>query len=232
LFELPGRPVGIEEFTERHREIAVGVEVVDDLVGRLPDGFREILAGQLRMEMVAERLRTLLHVGHHVEVAVAGLIDLGRRGTAAIVIAVGIFGRPVVGPLEVGLIGMLVIDDQRRFVDGLGGRGRLRRQVAAAGFAPGTTLLLAGLLDFERLVVLNLLLDPLLQGQHRQLQNLHRLDHAGRKHLLLRQSHFLAERHPHRCLTPMPAGGGTGRDFPLGLEYLRLGPSTHNVRAA
>jgi len=38
------------------------------------------------------------------------------------------------------------------------------------------------------------------------LQDLHRLDHAGREHLLLRQPHFLAERHPHRCLAPNPWG--------------------------
>ena len=49
----------------------------------------------------------------------------------------------------------------------------------------------------EQRVFLHLLLDPLLQGHDRQLQDLHRLDHARRKHLLLHHPQFLAEGKSH-----------------------------------
>ena len=147
------------------------------------------------MEVIAERLRPLLHIGHQVEIAVSSLVDLGGRRPAAIVVAVGIFFRPVIRPFEVGLVGMLLVDDQRHLVDRLVGRRLIR--LGQPGEI-GRSAVLTGLVYLEGLVVLNLLLDPLLEGQDRQLENLHRLDHARRKHLLLRHPHFLAERHSHR----------------------------------
>ena len=51
--------------------------------------------------------------------------------------------------------------------------------------------------DLQHRVLFHLLLDPLLQGQDRQLQNLHRLDHPRRQHLLLHQSEVLAEGESH-----------------------------------
>ena len=81
-------------------------------------------------------------------------------------------------------------EDQRLLCGRLGGLLRLRLLRASR--------LGLRLNQFERLVVLDFLLNPLLKSHQRQLQNLHRLDHAGRKHLLLRHPHFLPERHPHR----------------------------------
>ena len=195
LCRLAFGAVRIEELLQGQLQVSVGVEVVDDLVGGLPHGRREIVVRELLVEVIAERLGSLDHVGHHVEVAVARLLDLGRRWTAPVVVAVGILRRPVVRTLEVGLIGMVLIDDQRPLVHW---PLRHRRLCLGAHWSslsgPG---LLAGLVHLQRLVVLDLLLDPLLERHHRQLQNLHRLDHARRKHLLLRHPHFLAERHPH-----------------------------------
>ena len=127
------------------------------------------------------------------------MLDLRGRRPTSVVVAVGILGSPVVGPLEVGLVGMFLVDDQRLLIDRLLSLGRLRlgggpQRVDGRAFLPG-------LLNLERLVVLDLLFDPFLERHHCQLQDLHRLDHAGRKHLLLRHPHFLAERHPH-CSNP------------------------------
>lgn len=44
------------------------------------------------------------------------------------------------------------------------------------------------LLQFKNGVLLKLLVDTLLQRQDRQLENLHRLDHPRRQHLLLGES--------------------------------------------
>ena len=94
---------------------------------------------------------------------------------------------------------MILIDDQRSLVHSLGQRlgrpfrlanSRFRCRIARGLVEPR-------LIYLEGLVVLDLLFDPLLKGHDRQLQDLHRLDHARRKHLLLRHPHFLAERHPH-----------------------------------
>ena len=85
---------------------------------------------------------------------------------------------------------MLLIDDERLFVDRLGRAGR-QRVSRAAGLIHGS--LGFRLHHLERFVVLNFLFDPLLEGHRGQLQDLHRLDHARRKHLLLRHPHFLAE---------------------------------------
>lgn len=52
--------------------------------------------------------------------------------------------------------------------------------------------------QFQCFVVLDFLVNPLFQSNQWKLQDLHRLDHAGRKHLLLRHPHFLTEGHPHR----------------------------------
>ena len=204
--QLAGGALGIDEFLQPHRQVAVGVEVVDDPVGRLAIRRLEVVVGELVVEVVGEGFGPLDHVGHDVEVAIAGLLDLGRRGAAAVVVGVRVFVRPVVGPFEVGLVGMVLVDDQRPFVDGpLGGR---LRGVGDGHDRLGAPLL-AGLLDLQRLVVLDLLLDPFLEGHDRELEDLHRLDHARRKHLLLRHPHFLAERHPHG--SPAPCGD---RSFP------------------
>ena len=77
------------------------------------------------------------------------------------------------------------------------------------------------LLQIEHGIFLDLLLDPLLQGQDRQLQNLHRLDHPRRQNicLLLRHPHVLTERKSHVRLTfvillkCLPSGKGVCQHF-------------------
>ena len=49
----------------------------------------------------------------------------------------------------------------------------------------------------QQRVFLHFLLDPFLQRQDRQLQDFHRLDHAGCEHLLLHHPQFLAEGKSH-----------------------------------
>ena len=87
---LPGgriaRGLDINEVLERHREIAVGIEVVDHLLRRLPHLGAELVVGELLVEVVEERLGALLHVCHGVEIAVGGLVDPGGRRAAAIVV--------------------------------------------------------------------------------------------------------------------------------------------------
>ena len=197
-----GRGLDVDEVLQRHRQIAVGIEVVDHLLRGLPHLRTELVVGELLVEMVEERLGALLHVGHGVEVAVGGLVDPGGGRAAAVVVRLGVVARPVVGALEIGLVGMVLIDDERPF----GGRpfrsriGGIDRRGEAAGFAFRAVSnggIAERIVDLEGLVVLDLLLDPLLKRHRRQLQDFHRLDHAWREHLLLRQPHFLAERHPH-----------------------------------
>jgi hypothetical protein len=89
---------------------------------------------------------------------------------------------------------MVLVDHERLLVDRALGR---RRRQFGDGPRLGTGGIPPSLLHLERLVVLDLLLDPLFERLERQLQDLHRLDHARRKHLLLRHPHVLAERHPH-----------------------------------
>ena len=76
LWQLILRPVRVDQFLDRHGEVAVDVEVVDDLVGGLPFGLTEFVVGKLVVEVVGEGFGPFGHVGHGVEVAVAGLVDL------------------------------------------------------------------------------------------------------------------------------------------------------------
>ena len=94
-------------------------------------------------------------------------------------------------PLEVTLVGVRLVDHQLALFLG-GGVGRLAilRSASSAG---GSGLFL----EFEHRVFFHLLLDPLLQRQDRQLQDLHRLDHPRRQHLLLHQPEILTERKTH-----------------------------------
>ena len=51
---------------------------------------------------------------------------------------------------------------------------------------------------FEDRILLQLLLDPLFESLDRELENLHRLNHARSQNLLLDLPHFLAEGKTHR----------------------------------
>ena len=85
------------------------------------------------------------------------------------------------------------------------------------------------LLQLQHRILLHLLLDPLLQRQDGQLQDLHRLDHPRRQHLLLHEPQVLTERKSHKSmlcqrlrtadapdneiLKRLPAGQGVGQDL-------------------
>ena len=97
LRQLLLRALRIDQLLERHRQVAVDVEVVDDLICGLPFGLAELVVGELVVEMVRQGFWPFGHVGHGVEVAIAGLVDLGRGGPAAIVIGIWIEVRPVIG---------------------------------------------------------------------------------------------------------------------------------------
>ena len=79
-----GRPAGsvgrhrVDQFLKRHRQITVGVQIEDHLVGRLSDLGGKVIVGQLIVEVVEERLGPVLHVGHGIQVAVRGLVDATR----------------------------------------------------------------------------------------------------------------------------------------------------------
>ncbi len=102
----------------------------------------------------------------------------------------------VVGPLlvhlhqalEVVLVAVRLVNDQFAFFLGGGVRGRLVGRLDRLGGQVRVVLQ-----QIEDRVLLDLLLDPLFQGEDRQLQNLHRLDHPRREHLLLQQSKVLSE---------------------------------------
>ena len=106
-------------------------------------------------------------------------------------------------PLEVVLVAGRFVDDQLAFLVG-GGIGRIlpfafgsfRRQIGIV------------LLQIEHGIFLDLLLDPLLQGQDRQLQNLHRLDHPRRQNLFLHHPQVLTERKSHSYPVMIPPTQG------------------------
>ena len=146
----------------------------------------ELEPAQLIVEVVLQRLRAGGHVGHRVVLALAFLLDAAPRGPGVLLEMVGPLLVHLQQPLEVLLVAGRLVDDQLALFLGRGvgrrlGLDRLRRQVG---------VLLAHL---EDRVLLHLLLDPLLQGQDRQLEDLHRLDHPRSQHLLLNQPEFLTE---------------------------------------
>ena len=115
----------------------------------------------------------------------------------------------VVGPLLVHLHQALeILFVLGRFVDDqfallLAGRvGRILPFSFVAGLRGQIGIVL---LQFQNGIFPHFLLDPLLQGQDRQLQNLHRLDHPRRQNLLLDHPHVLTERKSHNFFSKTPA---------------------------
>lgn len=56
VFQLPFRPIGIDELFHGKLEVSIGVEVVDHSVSRSPLALAEIVECELVVEMVGERL--------------------------------------------------------------------------------------------------------------------------------------------------------------------------------
>ena len=136
-----------------------------------------------------QRLRAIDHVGHRVVLAIPCLGHARGGRPAALLEVVGPLLIHVQEPLEVGLVVFRFIDDEFP----LFGRGSIG--VGSLDLFIGQVRILLD--QFQRLVLLHLLLDALLQGHHRQLQDLHRLDHPRRQHLLLNQSQLLSEGKSH-----------------------------------
>ncbi len=185
-----GAAVGIDQVFEPALQVAVGVEVVDDPVAHLPQRLVEIEPAKLIVQIVLQRLRTIDHVGHRVVLAVAFFVDASGRGAAALL--------EVVGPLLVHVAAAArnrprCSSFRRRPARAL--RASERRDSELLDFFLGQIGIFLD--QFERLVFLHLLLDALLQGHDRQLQDFHRLDHARRQHLLLNEPQFLSEGKSH-----------------------------------
>ncbi len=138
-------------------------------------------------QIVVQRGGPGLHVRHGVELALALFFDAVGRGTrAGGEIILGPVGRHLQQPLEVGLVTVLVVDDKLALLDALLSGGRLGgRRLGGLAFS-----LFVGTL-FKNHVVLQLLLDAVVEGHHRQLEDLHRLDHARSQLHLLAHLHVL-----------------------------------------
>ena len=92
-------------------------------------------------------------------------------------------------PLEIALIRVRFVDHQLPlFV------GRCVRRLAIIDLDLLCGSLRLFLLHLQNRVLFHLLFDSLLQRQNRQLQDLHRLDHPRRQHLLLHHSEILTKR--------------------------------------
>ena len=112
-----------------------------------------------------------------------------REGRRALLEVVGPLLVHLHQALEVVLVAVRLVDDQLAFFLGGGVGGRLL--LGRVGRLGGQVRVFV--LQLQHRVLLDLLLDALFQGQDRQLQNLHRLDHPRRQHLLLHQSKVLSE---------------------------------------
>ena len=172
-------------------QVAVGIEVVDDPLAHRPQVRLDLEPTQLVAEIVLQGLRPGDHVGHGVELSHAGLFHLGPRRTRAFLEVFGPLLVHLHQPLEVVLVLGRFVDDQFALL--LGGRVGRSLTLDFGRFRGQIRIVLA---QVEHGILLDLLLDPLLQGQDGQLQNLHGLDHPRRQNhlLLLRDPHALIER--------------------------------------
>ncbi len=144
---------------------------------------------QLVVQVILQRLRAGNHVGHRVVRPLAFFFQPGARRLGPLLEVVGPLLVHVEQALEIFLVVLVLVDDQltlffRRCV-GIHRLGRLLRQIEVL------------FLQLEGGILLHLLFDAFLQRHDRQLQNLHRLDHAGCQHLLLHHPQFLSERKSH-----------------------------------
>ena len=141
------------------------------------------------MQVVLQGLGPGDHVRHRVQFALAGLFHLVARGVRTLFEVVGPLLVHVEQTLEVPLVRVGFVDHQLAFflAGGVGRQAILRRRLLGRRLR-----LFFG--QLEHGILFHLLLDPFLERQDGQLQNLHRLDHPRRQHLLLNESKILAER--------------------------------------
>ena len=177
-------------------QVAVVVQVVNDVLGQLADGRFAVEEAELFAQVVVERPRARGHVLHGVLLAIALLAERGPAPSRALVVELApVLVHPDQAVEFVRLLRRLGLGDGRRprlLALSVGGRGRFP-QVHQDG------------------VLAQLLLDPLLQGHDRQLQDLHRLDHPRRHPQAHLGSHLLRGIKPHEPILSSVLGRGGGR---------------------
>ena len=160
---------------------ALFIEVVNDVLGDLADDRLAVEEAELIGQVIVKRPRPRGHVLHGFLLAV-GLF--AERSPAA------------PGSLVVDLAPVFIERDQAFELVGLRIRHRLfrlgRRRVVIARLGRRRFSQI-----FEDRILAELLLDPFLQCHDRQLQNLHRLDHARRHPKAHLRSHLLRRFEPH-----------------------------------
>jgi hypothetical protein len=141
-------------------------------------------------QVVVQRLRTILRIRHQIMLTIAGLIlTVPRRLRAAGVVVLRPVLRHLRQPLEVRRIVVVVAGIELALFDVSGRCVVHRRLDVVRDEIPGLVCLFRDLLQDD--VFGQLLLDPLLQVQERQLEDLHRLNHARRQLHLLAHPHLL-----------------------------------------
>ncbi len=168
-----------DDILERQPEIAALVQVVDDVLGQGVHLGIAIEEAELIDQVVVERSGPRRHILHRVLLAVGVLAQRRPAAPRALVVDLA----PVLVQVDqaIELVGLGV---------GLGLGGRRRRLL-------GIALRLARLAELQHRILAQLLLDPLLQGHDRQLQDFHRLDHARRHSEAHLGPHLLGRVEPH-----------------------------------
>ena len=168
-------------------KIAVLVEVVDDVLGQLADGRLAVEEAELIGQVVVERAGPRGHVLHRFLLAV-GLLAERRPGSAA-------------------ALRRRARSSSRRARSSCRTRWAPAPAAGSAAAGPAVSSPSASVGgDFPQVVqdriLAQLLLDPLLQRHDRQLQDLHRLDHARRHPKAHLGPHLLRGIEPHDPLLP------------------------------
>ena len=110
------RRVQAQEVFQAALQVAVAIEVVDDPLAHRPQVRLDSEPAQLVAEIVLQRLRPGDHVGHGVELPLAGLFHLASRGTGMLLEVVGPLLVHLHQPLEVVLVASRLVDDQLAFL--------------------------------------------------------------------------------------------------------------------
>jgi len=162
-------------------EVARAVDETANVLGEFPLLVVEFHLAELLVEVVLKRLRSVGHVRHRVQLAVAGLLH--RRTTAAMILV------EMVVPILVERFETAEFEVARVVV--------LHRRVGVE-FGLGILVHFRVLfLQFKKWVLLQFVFDLGVEIDYRKLQNFHGLDHArGEDHPLI-HSRRQVHSHPH-----------------------------------
>ena len=154
---LPSPASGPKQVLQPALQVTVRIQVVNDPIGHRPQARIEVEPAQLVVQIVLQRLRPLLHVGHGVELPLAHRLDLAPRGVRPLFKMVGPLLVHLHQPLEVAFVRVGLVDHQLALFFG-GGIGRLAD--LRLGLFGGKLRLL--FLQLQDRILLHFLLDPLL----------------------------------------------------------------------